>query len=189
MGLQIYHFFLPRLSHLGKSVNQWVPFVLGVARGHILTGLSPQVAILSFSCAVKSAIHTTFGRFLRLYHFFSDDPRRPQMHILAWLRPNNTAWGVSMMYCKRGKALVARGGPRGQRESSVCGRRGYSLDGRGRWAASPRGFPRSPEGLSRRSNIVLGVFGHAESIGDGPEAARARGMSKVVESKSGRNAD
>ena len=80
-----------------------------------------------------------------------------------------------MMYCKRGKALVARGGPRGQRESSVCGRRGYSLDGRGRWARPRRGASRDRlRDLSRRSNIVLGVFGHAESIGDGPDAARAR---------------
>ena len=40
--------------------------------------------------------------------------------------------------------------------------------------------------LSRRSSIVLGVFGHAESIGDGDEAARKRGEGvtpKGVESK------
>ena len=34
----------------------------------------------------------------------------------------------------------------------------------------PRCSPGQPSDLNNQTNIVLGVFGHAESIGDGPEA-------------------
>ena len=78
---------------------------------------------------------------------------------------------MSLMYCKRGWALVERKGPLGRTDGSVCGRRGYSLDGRGRCRGAS---PGRPSDLPHGNNIGIGVLGHAESIGDGPETDRAR---------------
>ena len=83
LHLQIYNYFVKTIGLVGKSLNQGISFVLGVVKGHMLTGFSSQVAVLSFSRAVKSAIHTTFRRFLRIYNFFLDDRRRPKLHTLA----------------------------------------------------------------------------------------------------------
>ena len=47
--------------------------------------------------------------------------------------------GVSLMYCKQGWALFARRRPLGHTDGSVRGRRGYSLDGRGRYCGAPPG--------------------------------------------------